>query len=287
MKYNNLGRTGVKVSELCLGTMNFGGRTGPEEADKIVNFALDAGINFVDTANVYGHNPTNFNEHRGRSESILGDIFQKNRRRDGIILATKAFYPMNSKDPNTQGSSRRHLFSSVKASLQRLQMDSIDLFQLHSPTNSIPIDETIRALDDLIKSERIHYIGTSGYATWQLVESLWVSKELGLNRFVTEQVLYNLFDRRIERELVPMALNYGIGLIIWSPLAGGFLTGKYKKGVISEDQRFGEKDKSFWGKVDGLFNDKCFELLEVVKEISNDKDVSMDQVAISWVTQQR
>ena len=229
MEYLQLGRTGVKVSPLCLGAMNFGGRTDEEAAAAILNSALERGINFIDTANVYGHDPANFEVGRGRSEEIIGRTLKDNGKRSQIVLATKAFFPMSG-DPNAQGSSRRHLIEQCEALLRRLQTDVIDLYQLHHPTNDIPIDETLRALDDLIRSGKVRYVGTSSFAAWQIVESLWVSKEWHLNRFSCEQPVYNLLDRRIERELIPMAQTFGLAIIPWSPTAGGLLTGNYRRG---------------------------------------------------------
>ena len=175
MKYRSLGRTGVQVSPLCLGAMNFGGRTNAADSTEIIHHAIDAGINFLDTANVYGHDPANFGFGRGRSEEIVGKALKEGNKRARVVLATKAYFPM-SDDPNAQGSSRRHLVSQCEASLKRLQTDYIDLYQLHHPSNDIPIDETLRALDDLVCSGKVRYIGTSSFAAWQIMESLWVSK---------------------------------------------------------------------------------------------------------------
>ncbi len=221
MEYRNLGRTGVKVSTFCLGCMNFGSITEEAKSIKIIQTAIDEGINFLDTANAYS---------RGRSEEVVGKALKESSKRDRIVLATKVFYQMDDEDPNAQGTSRRHIIQQCEASLRRLQTDYIDLYQIHRPTSDIPIDETLRALDDLIRSGKVRYIGTSNFAAWQIIESLWVSKELGLNRFVCAQPTYHILDRSIERELVPMALTYGTAIIPWSPLAGGFLTGKYKRG---------------------------------------------------------
>ena len=222
MDYRSLGRTGVKVSSLCLGCMNFGGRTNKADSIDIIEKAISAGINFIDTANVYGHDPQNYAYGLGRSEEIVGEAIRGQRK--NIVLATKAYFHMGD-DPNDWGSSRRHIIEQCEASLKRLDTDYIDLYQMHHPHNSIPIDETLRALDDLVSSGKIRYIGTSSFASWQIMESLWVSKELHLNRFICEQPAYNLLDRRIERELIPMAQTYGIGIIPWSPTAGGFLSG--------------------------------------------------------------
>src|ERR687893_78133 len=236
MEYRQLGRTGVQVSPLCLGCMMFGGKTGPEDSYAIIDRAIEAGINFLDTANVYS---------RGRSEEVTGAALKRNGKRQRIVLATKVHGNMADDDPNMAGNSRRHIVEQCEASLRRLQTDYIDLYQIHRPQPAIPIDETLRALDDLIRSGKVRYIGTSTFAAWQVVEALWIAKELGLNRFVCEQPPYHLLDRRIERELVPMAMTYGFGVIPWSPLAGGLLTGKYQRGETPPaDSRFGELETS-------------------------------------------
>lgn len=209
------------MSRLCLGCMMFGGRTGPEDSYAIIDHSIGKGINFLDTANVYS---------RGESEKVVGEALSRNGKRDRIVLATKVHGPMDDEDPNAWRTSRRHIIQECEASLKRLKTDWIDLYQLHRPRPEIAIDETLRALDDLIRAGKVRYIGTSTFAAWQVMESLWASKELGLNRFVCEQPPYNILDRRIERELLPMARTYGIGTIPWSPLAGGLLSGKYRKG---------------------------------------------------------
>ena len=196
MEYRNFGRTGVKVSELCLGCMMFGGRTGEEDSADIIDRAIDEGINFLDTANVYS---------RGASEVAVGKALKRNGKRDEIVLATKVHMPMDDEDPNASGNHRRHIIEQCEASLRRLGVDHVDLYQIHRPSSDVPIDETLRALDDLIRAGKVRYAGTSTYAAWQLVEALWAARELGLNRFVTEQPPYHLLDRRIERELVPFA----------------------------------------------------------------------------------
>lgn len=281
MEYRDLGRTGVKVSALCLGCMNFGGRADAATSTTIIEQALDAGINFIDTANVYGHNPQDFNEGRGRSESIVGKAIKN--QRDRVILATKAYFHMGD-DPNDWGSSRRHIIQQCEASLKRLSTDYIDLYQLHHPHNNIPIDETLRALDDLIRSGKIRYIGTSSFAAWQIVKSLWVSKEYHLNRFICEQPAYNLLDRRLERELLPMAQTYGLAVIPWSPTAGGFLTGKYQPGVApSEDSRFG----NFWtSAIKRHLTDAAFSVLDVVQQLADEKSCTPYQIALAWVLNQ-
>lgn len=273
MEYRNLGRTGVKVSPLCLGCMLFGGRTAEAEAIRIIDRALDAGINFIDTANVYN---------RGRSEEVVGKALKQNGKRDRVVLATKVHGRMADDDPNAWGNSRRHIIQQCEASLRRLQTDYIDLYQIHRPSSDVPIDETLRALDDLIRAGKVRYIGTSTFAAWQVVESLWVSKELGLNRFVTEQPPYHLLDRSIERELIPMARTYGLGIIPWSPLAGGFLTGKYDRDrQPPEGSRYEQHPAR-----DNMFSDQAFAVLAVVKELAAAKGCTPSQLALAWVVQQ-
>lgn len=283
MEFNNLGRTGVKVSRLCLGCMNFGGRTDETGATEIIHAALDAGINFVDTANVYGHEPGNFRQGKGRSEEIVGKALKQNGRRPNVVLATKAYFAM-SDDVNAQGSSRRHLIEQCEASLRRLQTDYIDLYQLHHPSNDIPIDETLRALDDLVRSGKVRYIGTSSFAAWQIVESLWVSKEYGLNRFICEQPAYNLLDRRVERELIPMVQTYGIAVIPWSPTAGGFLTGKYQPGAPAPS---GSRFDAFWkGAEKDHQTPGAYAVLDLLTTMSQEKGCTPYQLALAWCMQQ-
>ena len=218
--YRLFGRTGVKISPLTLGAMNFGRRTELEDSVRIIDTALDAGINIIDTANVYS---------RGRSEEIVGEALTRNGKRSRVFLATKVHGAMDETDPNAQGNSRRHIIEQAEASLRRLKTDHIDLYQIHRPRPEIAIDETLRALDDLVRSGKVRYIGTTTFASWQIVEALWASDRLHLNRFVSEQPPYNLLDRRIERELLPAAQTFGLGVIPWSPIGGGLLTGKYKR----------------------------------------------------------
>jgi len=259
MEYRNLGRTGVKVSELCLGCMMFGNQTPEPDAMKIIDRALDSGINFLDTANVYNE---------GKSEEAVGKGLKQNGQRQRVILATKVHGTMDKSDPNARGNSRRHLIQQCEASLRRLQTDYIDLYQIHRPSADTPMDETLRALDDLIHSGKVRYIGTSTYAAWQVVESLWISNEFGLNRVVSEQPPYNLLDRRIERELVPMAQTYGLALLSWSPLAEGFLTGKYRQGQALPPEARLAKEESWFTK---HFTDQAFKVLEVVEHLAKEK----------------
>ncbi len=277
MKNINFGRTGVKVSRLCLGCMNFGGRTSEEEAMQIIHRAVDAGVNFIDTANVYGHEPGNFSHGRGRSEEIVGRALQG--RRDRVFLATKVHYPM-SEEINARGNSRRHILEQCAASLKRLQTDYIDLYQLHSFDPDVPIDETLRALDDLVRRGWVRYIGSSGFPAWRIIESLWAAKELGLNRFVSEQAPYNLLDRRIERQLFPMAQSYGIGIMTWSPLAGGFLTGKYR---LAEPPPANSRFETFWHGFGREHDTAAAQaIIEQLEEIAREKEITPAELALAW-----
>jgi aryl-alcohol dehydrogenase-like predicted oxidoreductase len=276
MEYRSLGRTGVQVSELCLGCMNFGGRTEPEDSYAIIDRALDAGINFLDTANVYS---------RGRSEEVVGEALKRNGQRDQIVLATKVHGRMADDDPNAWGNSRRHIIEQCEASLRRLQTDYIDLYQIHRPLSNLPIDETLRALDDLIRAGKVRYVGTSTFAAWQVMESLWVAKELGLNRFICEQPPYNLLDRRIERELLPMARTYGIATIPWSPLAGGLLTGKYRRDEAPpEDARYADVEGKPW--MERRLTPGVYDVVEALDPLAEEKGCSMAQLALAWVLRQ-
>lgn len=268
MQYRPLGRTGVQVSDLCLGTMTFGGKTDEAEAYRVVDRFMEAGGNFVDTANVYG---------RGKSEEITGRALARDGKRDRVFLATKAHGKMNDDDPNAWGNHRFNLIKACEASLQRLGVDHIDLYQIHRPQSSVPIDETLRALDDLVRSGKVRYIGTSTYAAWQVMESLWAAKEYGLNRFVTEQPPYHILDRRVERELIPLALSYGLGILPWSPLAGGKLTGKYKQGQPApENSR--EKPENF--------SEGTWKALNGLEALVAEKGCTMTAFALAWLNSQ-
>ena len=273
MEYRSLGRTGTKVSSLCLGCLMFGGRTSESDSMEIIDRAIDEGVNFLDTANMYV---------RGRSEEMVGKALQRNGKRGRIVLATKAHYRMDDDDPNAQGNSRRHIVEQCEASLRRLQTDYIDLYQIHRPCSDVPIDETLRALDDLIRAGKVRYIGSSTFAAWQVVESLWAARELGLNRFVCEQPPYHLLDRSIERELVPMAQTYGTALIPWSPMAGGFLTGKYRRG----GERPGDARYQDESQHEGLFSEAAYDVLDVVVEMAEEKGCTPGQLALAWCARQ-
>jgi aryl-alcohol dehydrogenase-like predicted oxidoreductase len=254
--------------------MMFGRRIGPDESYPIIDKAIDAGINFLDTANVYG---------RGKSETIVGQALKRNGKRAQIVLATKVHGRMTDGDPNAWGSSRRHIIEQCEASLRRLQTDYIDLYQIHRPRPEIAIDETLRALDDLIRAGKVRYIGTSTFAAWQVVESLWASKELGLNRFVCEQPPYNLLDRRAERELLPMAQTFGLGIIPWSPLGGGLLSGKYRRGAPPPADSRIAVEKDPW--LDERLN-AALDTLEALQPLVDAKGCTMSQYALAWCLNQ-
>lgn len=274
MEYVSLGRTGVQVSRLCLGCMMFGWRTTEEDSFKIIDRAIDAGINFLDTANIYG---------RGASEEVVGKALKRNGRRDQIVLATKAHFRMDDNDPNAFGNSRRHIIEQCEKSLKRLGTDYIDLYQIHRPMSQIPIDETLRALDDLVRSGKIRYIGSSTFAAWQVMESLWLAKELGLNRFVTEQPPYNLLDRRIERELIPMAQTYGIAILPWSPLAAGFLTRKYRENERRPADARLQEDNTWYNR---HFKPEAFRVVEELSTLAKKKSCPESQLALAWCLRQ-
>jgi aryl-alcohol dehydrogenase-like predicted oxidoreductase len=275
MDFQLLGRTGVRVSPLCLGCMMFGRRTDAQDSYAIIDRALDSGINFVDTANVYA---------RGVSEEITGEALSRDHRRQRVVLATKVHGVMADDDPNAAGNSRRHIIEQCEASLKRLKTDYIDLYQIHRPAPETAIDETLRALDDLVRSGKVRYVGTSTYGAWQVVEALWVSKELGLNRFVSEQPPYNILDRRVERELVPMAQTFGIGLLPWSPIGGGLLSGKYRRGEPPPpDSRFGATQDA---RQRGRLVEDVYDVVEQLEPIARSKDCTLVQLALAWVMQQ-
>jgi aryl-alcohol dehydrogenase-like predicted oxidoreductase len=201
VEYRSLGRTGLQVSTLTMGSMLLHEIPDAADAARLLDGALDQGVNSIDTANVYG---------RGASEERLGQLLDRNGRRNRLVLATKFHARMDDDDPNAAGSSRRHVIDACHESLRRLRTDHLDIYYIHRPTSRVPIDETLGALDDLVRAGKIRYIGTSSFAAWQLIESLWVSKEFHLSRVVVEQSPYSLVDRRVERELLPMARTYGI-----------------------------------------------------------------------------
>ncbi|MFT6437282.1 MAG: aryl-alcohol dehydrogenase-like predicted oxidoreductase [Candidatus Azotimanducaceae bacterium] len=268
MEYRPLGRTGVQVSQLCLGTMMFGGKTEEPESARMIDHAIEQGINFIDTADVYAGN---------ESERIVGNALASGNKRENIILATK-FNFAHPADINAKGLSRRHVISACDASLKRLKTDWIDLYQMHRCNSAIPIDETLRALDDLVRAGKIRYIGGSMFPSWKMVESLWVAKELGLNRIICEQPAYHLLDRTAEREVIPAAQSFGLAVIPWGPLCGGLLSGKYSRDSSVEGARWQDgKDNA-----NRRTTERTWAVLDLLQEMANDKDCSMSQLALAW-----
>ncbi|HEY64922.1 MAG TPA: aldo/keto reductase [Caldilineae bacterium] len=275
MEYRPLGRTGVLVSPLCLGAMNFGGPTSEEESIRIIDRALDAGINFIDTANVYN---------AGESERIVGKALKQNGKRDQVVLATKVHGRMGD-GPNDRGNSRYHIMKACEDSLRRLQTDHIDLYQLHRPALDIPQDETLRALDDLVRQGKVRYIGCSTFPAWMVMEALAISEKYNLARFISEQPPYNLVDRRIENELIPLAQRYGLAILPWSPLAGGILAGRYKKGAPPPpDSRAGRQGGT------GLFAQRitpaALDVAEKLAERAKERGMTLSQFALLWCKDQ-
>ena len=282
MNYRSLGRTGLKVTPLCLGTMNFGPRTSEADSIAIIDRAIDAGINFVDTANFYGQ-PLNGGRGQGTTEIIVGKALKE--KRDRVILATKFFATMDQDDPNARGGSRYNVIKACEASLRRLQTETIDLYQMHRPDSAVPIDETLRALDDLIRDGKVRYTGTSSFAGWQLVESLWESERYGLNRFVSEQPRYSLLDRRVESEVLPSAQKYGIAILPYSPLGGGILVGKYHRNEpFPEDSRAVDDAWGQWAT--SFLSDQVYDLLDVLHGLAEVHKCTVGQLALAWVLQQ-
>jgi len=268
VEYRNLGRTGVKVSQLCLGAMMFGRHTNDQDSVTIIEHALGQGINFIDTANAYS---------AGASERFVGKALASGKRAN-VVLATKAFFPLDAKEPNGRGLSRRHLIDACNASLERLGTDWIDLYQLHRAQADVAVDETLRALDDLIRAGKVRYIGTSMFPSWKIVEALWAAKEFGTNRFVSEQMAYNLLDRTAEREIVPVAQTFGIALMPWAPLCGGLLTGKYRRNDQSAAGRWqGGKDN--FGRP---ATPAAFDVIEGLVALAKDKGCTPSQLALAW-----
>jgi len=271
MEYVNLGRTGIKVSRICLGCMSFGNdalwKIELDEARKLVNKAIDLGINFFDTANMYS---------LGRSEEITGECMKPYR--DDVILATKVYFSMG-KGQNDSGLSRRHIMQQVRASLKRLQTDWIDLYQIHRWDYNTPIEETMRALNDVVHLGFAHYIGASSMFAWQLLKSLYVSDRMGLEKFVSMQNHYNLLYREEEREMNPLCREVGIGLIPWSPLARGFLTGKYTRSETPKSKRY-ESDRYL---SERYFTREDFEVLDAVASLAKEKGVKPSQISLAWL----
>lgn len=271
MDYVQFGRTGVRVSELCLGTANFGWLTDEKPSIRIIHKALDAGINFIDTANAYGN---------GRSEEIVGKALREAGARDRVFLATKVRTRVG-EGPNDEGVSRRHIMVQVDRSLRRLGTDWIDLYQIHAPDETTPIDETARALDDLVRTGKIRYCGTSNFPGWQLCEAQWTTDRLGLAPFVSEQPPYNILQRGIEREVLPFCEKYGVAVMSYGPVARGWLSGKYRKGstrVVEEKSRMGGSEQH-------LTSPEGLHRLEVIEQViahAEAKGTTITRFALAW-----
>ena len=281
MRHHCLGRTGLFVSELCLGTMTFGGGDGiwgqigalqQTEAEALIGQAIDAGINFIDTADVYA---------RGLSEQITGQAL-KNLKipRENVVVATKVFGD-TSAGPNGRGASRVHIMEGVKASLKRLQLEHIDLYQIHGFDPATPIEETLRALDNLVQHGHVRHIGVSNWAAWQVAKALGISERLGLARFESLQAHYTLAGRDLERELIPMLQSEGVGLMVWSPLAGGLLSGKYGRDQPGEA---GSRRTNF--DFPPVNRDRADACIDAMRPIAQAHGASVAQVALAWLLHQ-
>ncbi len=268
MEYRRLGKSGLKVSELGLGANNFGWWADEQTSIAVINHALDLGINYIDTADMYD---------RGHSEEFVGKALKG--KRDQVIIATKFAHPMGD-GPNDKGGSRYYIMKAVEASLRRLQTDYIDVYQMHVPDRETPVEETLRALNDLVQSGKVRYIGCSNFAAWQLCEALWTSKVNNLHAFMTVQVRYNILERSIETELVPCCREYDIGVIPWGPLAGGFLTGKYQQGAKAPaDARLANPVAIY----SHIFTDENWKRLAALKAFAAGRGHTITELAIAWL----
>jgi len=268
MKYKSLGKTGLKVSELCLGTMIFGQQVDEATAMKIIKRAIDLGINFIDTADVYTE---------GRSETIVGKAI--NGMRDDLVVATKVRVRTGSA-PNDEGLGRKHILHNIQTSLKRLGTDHVDLYQVHRTDPTTPLKETLSTMSDLVGDGKVYYIGCSNFPAWQLEKALWISDINGLESFATVQPRYNIIDRDIELELLPLCLEEGIGVIPYSPLAGGFLTGKYEPDKPAPEGSRGQL-RPQW--VSRYQNQRNQEIMQEMKNISAETGMSMSQLALAWL----
>ena len=276
--YRMLGRTGLLVSELCLGTMTFGGEgywkaigtLDQTAVDRIVDRAVDAGVNFIDTANIYSY---------GESERLLGTALKRHSR-DRLIVATKVRGRM-SDDVNDVGLSRHHILNSVEASLRRLGTDYIDLFQIHGFDEVTPMEETLRALDDLVRRGMVRYIGASNLAAWQLMKALGISRREGLARFESIQSYYTIAGRDLEREVIPAVRDQGVGVLVWSPLAGGLLSGKFRRD--SESPQDARRTSFDFPPVD---KERVYRIVDVMDDVAAAHGVSVAQIALAWLLHQ-
>ena len=285
MRYKPLGRTGLFVSELCLGTMTFGGSEGmwrqigalqQADAEKLVGQSIDAGINFIDTADVYSD---------GVSEQITGQALKNLKvRREDVVVATKVF-GATGQGPNTRGLSRSHILDGVKASLKRLQLDHIDLYQVHGFDPATPIEETLGALDQLVRHGHVRYIGVSNWAAWQIVKALGIAERRGLARFESLQAYYSVAGRDLERELIPMLRSEGVGLMVWSPLAGGFLSGKYPRPQAGQQQAE-EGSRRIAFDFPPVNKEKAWDCIDAMRPIAETHGVSVARVGLAWLLHQ-
>jgi aryl-alcohol dehydrogenase-like predicted oxidoreductase len=269
MEYRNLGRSGLKVSLAGLGCNNFGMRIELEQARAVIHSALDVGITLFDTADIYGG--------RGKSEEMIGKVLG-DRRKD-IVLATKCGMAMG-EGPYLSGSSRRYIVSACGASLKRLATDYIDLYQIHQPDPSTPEEETLSALDDLVHSGKVRYVGHSNYAGWQVAEAHWLAQTYHSVPYISAQNEWSLLNRAVERDLVPACGKYGLGILPFFPLASGFLTGKYKRGAAMPE---GSRLSAMKMLADRLVSDANFDTIEKLEEFVRSRDHSMDELAMSWL----
>jgi aryl-alcohol dehydrogenase-like predicted oxidoreductase len=268
VQYRRIGTSGLKVSEIGLGCNNFGARADDKTSISIINYAMDMGINFLDTAYLYGD---------GKSEEVVGKAIQG--KRPEVIIATKFGNP-KSLGPSEQGGSRRHLLRAVEVSLGRLNTDYIDLYYLHFPDPATPIEETLRALDDLVHSGKVRYIGCSNFAAWQLCEAVWTSRLHNLETFIAVQSKYSMIERGIEQELVPFCQSYSISIIPWRPLANGFLTGKYRRGQAAPVGSRLANPRPFQR---GYLTDANFDKLDLLESFAKERGHSVGELAIAWL----
>ena len=266
MEYRRLGNSGLEVSVIGLGANNFGRRVDADGTAVVINHALDMGINLIDTSNSYGV--------ERRSEEFIGKALKG--KRDRALIATKAA-SRTAEGPNREGASRQHLMAELEISLRTLDTDYIDLYQIHFPDSNTPIEETMRALDDMVRDGKVRYIGCSNYAAWQVCEALWTSRSKGFAPFVSVQPHYSMMERRVEAELVPFCKEYRIGILPYFPLASGFLTGKYKRGQPApEGTRLSEGDR-------GMFSDANFDMLEKLESFSAERGRTVLELAFAWL----
>lgn len=278
MEFRTLGASGLKVSSITLGTMAFGRWIDEAFSGRVLDAALDAGINFIDTADLYGKGQDTGNyAERGQSEEILGRLLGARRHR--IVLASKVYNKMGS-GPNDMGLSRVHIMAAVEASLRRLKTDYLDLYQCHNPDPTTPLEETMRALDDLVRQGKVRYIGCSNFAAWQIAKANGIGERMGLSKFISVQPPYSLLNRAVEDELVPFCRSEGVGMMVYSPLARGMLTGKYRAGeALPEGSRAAAGEKN----LHVLMTERNFRKVERFRELCAEWGLPMAQTATAWV----